>query len=92
MSEAAQVTVRLPALIGSLFPDAERIVSVPATSVREMMEELDRRWPGMGACFCDTTPAVRRHINVFVQGRRVGLDAPLSPGEDVWILTAISGG
>jgi hypothetical protein len=57
-----------------------------------MIDELDRRWPGMGACIRDTTPAVRRHINVFVGGRRAALDTKLAPGADVFILTAISGG
>jgi molybdopterin converting factor small subunit len=41
---------------------------------------------------CDTTPAVRRHINVFVEGKRAGLDTRLAPGTDVFIITAISGG
>jgi hypothetical protein len=41
---------------------------------------------------CDTTPAIRRHINVFVEGKRARLNTRLEPGADVFILTAISGG
>ena len=41
---------------------------------------------------CDTTPAIRRHINVFVEGKRARLDTRLAPGADVYILTAVSGG
>jgi hypothetical protein len=41
---------------------------------------------------CDATPALRRHINIFVEGRRARLDTRLPPGEEVVILTAISGG
>jgi hypothetical protein len=41
---------------------------------------------------CDSTPRVRRHINVFVEGQRASLDTPLWRGTKVYILTAISGG
>jgi sulfur-carrier protein len=86
------VKVRLPSALAPLFPDAERVVDLPAGTVAGVIDELDRRWPGMADCLRDTTPAIRRHINVFVGGRRVGLDAALAPGTDVYILTAISGG
>ena len=86
------VLVRLPPLIATLYPDAERVVAVEADSVREVIERLNSRWPGMRDCFCDSSPAIRKHINVFVDGRRVGLEAALAPGTDVYILTAISGG
>ena len=57
-----------------------------------MIDALDARWPGMRDRLCDTRPAIRRHINVFIDGERATLDTPLSPGADVFILTAISGG
>jgi molybdopterin converting factor small subunit len=41
---------------------------------------------------CDSAPAIRRHINVFVDGKRSKLNTPLRPGADVFILTAVSGG
>jgi molybdopterin converting factor small subunit len=61
-------------------------------TVDEMMDALDARWPGMRDRLCDSTPAIRRHINVFVDGRRASLDTRLAPGTDVFIVTAISGG
>lgn len=96
MSEASPgsrpVLVRLPALFASLFPTAERQVELSVATVGEMMDVLDQRWPGMRDRLCDSSPAIRRHINVFVDGKRVGLDARLAPGADVFIITAISGG
>jgi molybdopterin synthase sulfur carrier subunit len=89
---SAPVLVRLPVLFATLFPDAERRVEVSAQTVGEMIDALDCRWPGMRDRLCDSTPAIRRHINVFVDGRRATLDTPLAPGTDVFILTAISGG
>lgn len=84
--------VRLPAALVQLFPDADRLVEIEAATVRGVVAELDRRWPGMADRLTDERPAIRRHINVFVDGERVGLDAALAPGADVYILTAISGG
>ena len=86
------VLVRLPALFANLFPDAERRVELSVETVDEMIDALDARWPGMRDRICDSTPAIRRHINVFVEGRRAKLETRLPPGADVYILTAISGG
>jgi sulfur-carrier protein len=91
-SPPSSVLVRLAPLLLNLFPDAGAEVAVPAGSVRELVDALETRWPGMRDCICDSTPAIRRHMNVFVDGRRVTLDTPLAPGTHVFILTAISGG
>ncbi len=84
--------MRLPALFAALFPGADRVVSLDGETVAELIDALEARWPGMRDRLCDSTPAVRRHINVFVDGRRSPLQAPVRPGADVFILTAVSGG
>jgi molybdopterin converting factor small subunit len=89
---ASPLLVRLPVLLVSLFPSAERRVEVSAATVDAMIDALDARWPGMRDCICDSTPAIRRHINIFVDGKRATLAQPLAAGADVFILTAISGG
>ena len=86
------VSVTLAPALAKLFPGAPRQLEVPAESVEEMIAALDARWPGMGDRICDSTPRIRRHMNVFVDGRRAGLHTPLAPGSAVYILTAISGG
>jgi molybdopterin converting factor small subunit len=86
------VLVRLPAVLASLFPTAERRLELSVANVDEMIDALDARWPGMRDCIRDSTPAVRRHINIFVDGKRATLQTRLPPGADVFILTAISGG
>jgi sulfur-carrier protein len=84
--------VRLPASLTALFPGAPRVLELPPGSVKELIDALDARWPGMRDRLCDSSPAVRRHVNVFVNGARARLDDPIAPGGDVYILTAISGG
>jgi molybdopterin converting factor small subunit len=88
----APVLVTLPAALVRLFPGAERQVEVSASSVSEAIDCLDSRWPGMRDRVCDSRPAIRRHINVFVDGRRATLETRLGAGAEVTIMTAISGG
>jgi sulfur-carrier protein len=88
----ATVTVRLPGVLVDLFPGALRRLEVEAATVGDMIDALEARWPGMRDRLCDSTPAVRRHINIFVEGERTKLDTPLPPGTEVFVLTAISGG
>ena len=86
------VTVKVAAVLADLFPGAPRQLDVEAASVAEMIDELDRRFPGMADRIRDTRPAIRRHMNVFVEGERAKLETPLRPGAEVFVITAISGG
>jgi molybdopterin synthase sulfur carrier subunit len=89
---AQPARVRIAPHLARLFGDAPAVTDIAASSVRDLVEILDERWPGMRDRICDTRPAIRRHMNIFVDGRRATLATPLRPGADVYILTAISGG
>jgi sulfur-carrier protein len=91
-STAATITVRLPGVLVDLFPGSRRSVEMAVATVDEMMDELDRLWPGMRDRLCDSTPAIRKHINVFIDGERARLETAIEPGAEVFVLTAISGG
>lgn len=86
------VVVILPPALLRLFPGCECEQVVSATTVGAMADALDVRWKGMRDRLCDSTPAVRRHINIFVDGERATLDTSISPGSVVFVMTAISGG
>lgn len=88
----APVKVRITPVLGRLFPDSPSRIELDVGDVRELIDALDARWPGMRDRICDTRPAIRRHMNVFVDGRRATLATSLEPGSDVFIITAISGG
>lgn len=87
-----EVIVRLPAVLVDLFPGAPRRLVLAAATADQMIRELDRLHPGMRDRLCDSTPAVRRHINIFIDGERAALDTPLWSGAEIFVLTAISGG
>ena len=84
--------VHLPPALIRLFPGCPASTDLEAATVSDAIDALDARWPGMRDRLCDPTPRLRRHINVFVAGRRVGLDAPLHDVDEIAIMTAISGG
>ena len=69
---------------------------IPGATVREVIDELDRRYPGLGAFIMDETGRLRRHVNVFVGDEpimdRDSLADKLSPTDSVFILQALSGG
>lgn len=86
------VKVRLAPHLARLFVDAPSLLDIEAATVHDLVAALEARWPGMRDRICDSRPAIRRHMNVFVDGRRATLATELRPGADVFILTAISGG
>lgn len=86
------VTVFLPGPLVRLFPEASHQVEVSADTVEGLLEELDARWPGMRDSLRDSRPQIRRHINIFVAGRRAKLGTPLPEDAEVYVLTAMSGG
>jgi sulfur-carrier protein len=88
----AAVRVGLPGVLVDLFPGSTRSLEISVSTVDEMIRELDARWPGMRDRLCDSTPAIRRHINIFIDGERARLDTRIKPGTEVFVLTAISGG
>lgn len=92
---AATVSVTLPPALLALFPGAPMTLSLPAADAADVagvLDGLDARWPGMRDRLCDSRPAIRRHIQLFVDGARATLATPLRPGADVVFLTAMSGG
>lgn len=90
MTAACEVV--LPDALLRLYPDAQRRLQLSAGDVGGLIDQLDRRWPGMGACLTDSRPAVRRHISILIDGERACLETLVPKGVTVYILTAVSGG
>ena len=86
------IVVSLPAVLVNLFPGCVPRVEVAAGTVAEAIDALNARWPGMRDRICDSTPRIRRHINVFVAGERATLQTHLPAGAEILVMTAISGG
>ena len=86
------ITVILPGPLLRLFPDAVARVDVQATDVGIMLDQLDIMYPGIKNCLVDTTPSIRKHINIFVAGLRADLQTEIPNDSNVYVFTAMSGG
>lgn len=89
------VKVRIPTQLRSLT-SGEGEVSVEGVSVRELLSDLEAKYPGIGARLLDDTGDIRRFINVFVGQEDIrflkGLDTPVEADQEVSIIPAIAGG
>ncbi len=84
--------VHLPPTLPSLYADLPRRLELDAGTVDELIDRLEERWPGLRDRLCEPGPALRTHINVYVDRERAGLETPLEPGSRVDVIAAISGG
>ena len=84
--------VHLPVTLPTVFADLPRRLEVEASSVDEAIDRLDERWPGIRDRLCEPGPALRRHVNVYVDRERAGLDTALAADSRVDVISAISGG
>ena len=84
--------LHLPATLPPLFQDLPRRVEVDAATVDEAFARLDEQWPGLRDRLCEPGPALRAHINVYVDRERAQLDTPLEARSRVDVIAAISGG
>ena len=82
----------LPSTLRPLFAGLPRHLELDADTVDAALNCLDERWPGLRDRLCEHGPVLRRHINVYVDRERAGLDPPLAAGSRVDVIAAISGG
>jgi molybdopterin converting factor small subunit len=85
-------TVILPRSLVALFPGVERRCVVAGSNVEEVIAGLDARVPGMADRLLAAGPAIREHLNVFVDGMQAGLATPVAPDGVVHVIPAVSGG
>ena len=89
------VTVRIPTPLRKLTNGAGEI-KIEAKNVAEMLECLEKNYPGMKTRLCDESGNLRRFINVFANEEDIrfkeNLKTVLKDGDDISIVPAIAGG
>ena len=89
------IKVRIPAPLQKLTKD-KGLVEVEGKSIRELIENLERQYPGIKERLYDDQGKIRRFINIYVNEedvRFLKLDStPLTDGDEVSIIPAIAGG
>jgi molybdopterin converting factor small subunit len=87
--------VKLPTILRS-HAGGERDVDASGTTLRELLADLESRYPGVTAMVLTDDGALHRFVNVYVNDEDVrvqsGLDTGVGPTDTVVILPAMAGG
>jgi molybdopterin converting factor small subunit len=67
-------------------------LEIAGETVRELLRGLEVKHPGVAGWILDERGAIRRHINVFVNGERGGEETAVCAADRVEVLPAITGG
>lgn len=89
------VQVLVPSALRGLTGNQAR-VEVQGSTLREVIEDLEAKYPGVGMRLRNADGSLRQFVNVFINGedaRRLGgLDAVIVDGAEVGIMPAMAGG
>ncbi len=66
--------------------------ALEGTTVLELLRDLERVHPATDGWILDERGALRRHINVFVNGELGSQESPVGGDDRIDVLPAISGG
>ena len=88
-------SVRIPTPLRKLTNDLE-VVSAAGGNVGELLDNLDKAFPGLRERICDETGNVRRFVNIFVNDEDIRFleerATPVKDTDEVSIVPAIAGG
>jgi molybdopterin converting factor small subunit len=77
------------------YPDLNDI-EVEVKNVNEVLEKIDVQYSGIKSYLVDDNGALRKHVNIFVNGElildREKMTDPLDHKSEVFIMQALSGG
>ena len=65
---------------------------VPGETVRAALDAVFDGHPMLASYILDDQRRLRRHIALFVDGAKAGLDDAVGPAADIAVLQALSGG
>jgi len=87
--------VRIPVQLRALT-NGEEVVSVSGSSVLEIIEDIERKYPGVKDRICEADGRVRRFVNIFVNEEDIrfmdNLQTAISDKDELSIIPAIAGG
>jgi molybdopterin synthase sulfur carrier subunit len=74
----------------------DEVVEIDAATIRELIGNLDDRYPGFRDRLCQENGELRRFINIFIDGEDIrflqNLETSIRDGAEVSIVPAIAGG
>jgi molybdopterin synthase sulfur carrier subunit len=87
--------VRVPSMLRPSV-GGERSVAAEGSTLRELIDNVDRRHPGFAGHLLETSGAQRTFVNIYLNDEDVrylnGLETPVAEGDVISILPAVAGG
>ena len=91
----SSITVSLPGALQAKVGNRASVTTVGET-IRDIIEALERDFPGLRFNLCYETGELRQYVNVFLNRVNIrylqGLDTPVSAGAIVHIFQSVAGG
>jgi sulfur-carrier protein len=88
------INVRIPTPLRTLTGGKDE-VPAKGSNVREVIDDLERNYPGLKERLCDDK-GVRRFVNIYQNEEDIrfldGLDTALKDGDSISVVPAIAGG
>jgi sulfur-carrier protein len=95
MEDPAMAIVRIPTPLRK-HTEGKEEVNAEGTTVGEVLNDLEKNYPGIKARICDETGAVRKFVNIFANDEDIrhlsNLETPITSSDEVSIIPAIAGG
>ena len=89
------VKVLLPTVLQRLTNNQVE-VEAEGSNIREVVDDLERRFPGIKERLCDESGRLRRFVNVYLNNediRHLNQEAtPVADGDEISVVPAIAGG
>jgi len=89
------IQIRVPTPLRKFTAGAEAVTAEGAT-VGALVDDIERRHPGIKEKICDDAGKVRRFVNIYINGEDVryvdGIKTPVKDGDELSIVPAVAGG
>lgn len=89
------ILVQIPAPLQK-FTKNQSEVQVEGTTVQEVLDHLERRFPGIQEQLCDARGAIRKFVNLYLNNEDIrfidGEKTALQDGDELSIVPAVAGG
>ena len=89
------VNVRIPTPLQKLTSQKGE-VEINAGNIKELIQELEKNYPGIKDRICDESGKIRRFVNVYLNEEDIRClkqeDTALKSGDEISIVPAIAGG
>jgi sulfur-carrier protein len=72
--------------------DGSEELTIDGSTLGEVIAKLQGSYPKLTGWVTDEQGSVRRHVTLFLNGERAGLEAKVQPADRIHVLPAISGG